>query len=280
MLDLQCNGAGGIDLTAEPARLWEVAALLPRWGVTAWCPTICSSPPDRVDRALAALRDRPSWAEEGRVAEPLGLHLEGPFLNPDHRGAHPAAALALPEDRGWSREGGVALVTLAPELPGALELTRALVDRGVVVAAGHTGATLAQMDAAAGAGVRMVTHLFNGMAPFHHREPGVVGAALTDERLWVGVICDGVHVAPAAVAMAWRLLGRRLVVVTDAVATLGVTDAPLRTADGTLAGAGTGMADAVRNLQAFTGCPPSDATFAATTAPATALALPARDPSP
>jgi N-acetylglucosamine-6-phosphate deacetylase len=271
VIDLQCNGAGGIDLTSEPERLWEVAALLPRWGVTQWLPTICSSPPDRIDRALATLRARPDGT--GDVAEPLGLHLEGPFLNPDHRGAHPTRALSLPEDRAWSREAGVAMVTLAPELPGALELTRALVDRGVVVSAGHSGASLSEMDAAADAGVTMVTHLFNGMVGLHHRAPGVVGAALSDERLRVGVICDGVHVSPTVVALAWRLLGERFVVVTDAVATLGVVDDALRLTDGTLAGASVGMDGAVRNLAAFTGCSDAEAMAAATTAPAAALGL-------
>lgn len=277
-LDLQCNGAGGIDLTTEPERLWEVAALLPRYGVTAWLPTICSSPPDRPERAMAALRDRPAWASSGSVAEPLGLHLEGPFLNPTHRGAHPSRALADPladveRTASWSRDAGVALVTLAPELPGALDLTRALVDRGVVVAAGHSGATRAEMDAAIDAGVSMVTHLFNGMVGLHHREPGIVGAALTDERLRVGMIVDGVHVEPSVVGLVSRLLGDRLVVVTDAVATLGRADDALRLADGTLAGASVGMDQAVRNLMRFTGCSLEAAVAAASTGPASVLGL-------
>jgi N-acetylglucosamine-6-phosphate deacetylase len=127
------------------------------------------------------------------------------------------------------------------------------------------------MGAAADAGVTMVTHLFNGMVGLHHREPGVVGAALSDERLRVGVICDGVHVAPAAVALAWRLLGDRFVVVTDAVATLGMASDAARLADGTLAGASVGMDGAVANLQRFTGCSATEANAAATSAPAAVL---------
>jgi N-acetylglucosamine-6-phosphate deacetylase len=276
-VDLQCNGAVGIDLTTEPERMWEVAAALPRFGVTAWLPTIVTSPPDRAERALAALADRPAGMPP--LAEPLGLHLEGPFLNPARRGAHDPSLLADPAaeaDRAatWSRARGVAVVTLAPELPGALDLARALRAAGVVVAAGHTDATYEQLEEAADAGVSMVTHLFNGMSPLHHRRPGVPGAALTDGRLRVGVIADGVHVHPAAVALAWRLLGERFVLVTDAVAALG-TDAAggqgVRLPDGTLAGADLGMDAAVANLAGFAGTSLADAAAAASAAPAAAL---------
>jgi N-acetylglucosamine-6-phosphate deacetylase len=281
-VDLQCNGAGGIDLTAEPERLWEVAALLPRFGVTAWLPTIVTSPPDRVDRALAALGARPAGL--GTIAEPLGLHVEGPFLNPVRRGAHDPALLADPAAdagriAGWSRETGVALVTLAPELPGALDLLRALTDRGVIVAAGHTDAGYDEMHAAVDAGVSMVTHLFNGMNALHHRAPGVPGAALSDERLHAGMIADGVHVDPAVVALAWRLLGERFVLVTDAVApmgTPGATGQGVRLGDGTLAGADLPMDGAVRNLTAFTGCTLREAARAASAHPATVLGDPTR----
>jgi N-acetylglucosamine-6-phosphate deacetylase len=264
-VDLQCNGAGGIDLTATPEALWDVAALLPQWGVTAWQPTIVSSPPDVRRRAIAALR-----AHEPRdvpVARPLGLHFEGPFLAPAHRGAHDPNQLAVPSHdavAGWSRDAGVAMVTLAPELPGALDVVRTLVDRGVVVAAGHSGASLAEARAGFAAGVSFVTHLFNGMKALHHRDPGLVGAALGDERVRLGLIVDGVHVDPSVVLLAWRLCRDRIAVVTDAVAPLGVTgrDAA-RLDDGTLAGATTSMDQAVRNLVAFSGCTLPEAAAAA-----------------
>jgi N-acetylglucosamine-6-phosphate deacetylase len=276
-IDVQCNGGGGIDLTSEPERLWEVAALLPRFGVTAWLPTIVTSPPDRVDRALATLADRP--ADLGPVAEPLGLHLEGPFLNPVRRGAHVEALLADPvADAGraatWSRDGGVTLVTLAPELPGALDLVRGLRTRGVLVSAGHTDATADELRTAVEAGVSMVTHLFNGMNPLHHRSPGVPGTALGDERLHVGVIADGVHVDLAVVALAWRLLGERFVLVTDAVAPMGAPTAEgraVRLGDGTLAGADLPMDGAVRNLAAATGAGLRAAGAAASAHPAALL---------
>lgn len=275
-VDLQCNGALGIDVTSRPERLWELAAALPRWGVTAWLPTVITAPPGAVDAALAVLATGPPAGWSGAV--PLGLHLEGPFLAPAKRGAHPEALLRAPtleEVAGWSRAAGVAVVTLAPDLPGAGEVLAALVERGVVVSLGHTPATAAEATAAIDAGARWVTHLFNAMAPLHHREPGLAGVALTDERTHVGLIPDGIHVHPAVVAVAQRALGERLTLVTDAVGALGLPKASpepgVRLADGTLAGSDLAMDQGVRNLVAFTGCPTEVAVHAASTAPAAVL---------
>lgn len=287
-VDLQVNGAGGIDLTAEPERLWEVAALLPRWGVTAWLPTIVTSPAPVRDRALATLRQGPP--DDTPVATPLGLHLEGPFLNPERKGAHEARHLRPPDPElvgHWSHDTGVALVTLAPELPGALDLVRQLVDRGVVVSLGHSSATADQATAGVDAGARWATHLFNTMPPLHHRDPGLAGVALTDERLRVGLIADGLHVHPRMVRLAARALGERLTLVTDAVAALGVPPGPIRLgdlealadddgvrlADGTLAGSNLAMVTAVANLRAFAEVELPAAVHAATTAPARVLGL-------
>jgi N-acetylglucosamine-6-phosphate deacetylase len=280
LLDLQCNGGLGIDVTRQPERLWERAAELPRWGVTAWLPTVVTAPEGAIDAAIAALA---AGAPPGFAgAEPLGLHLEGPFLAPRARGAHPEALLRTPSAEavaGWSREAGVALVTLAPELPGALEAIADLAARGVVVSLGHSAASTAEAVAGIDAGARWVTHLFNGMAPFHHRSPGLAGVALTDERVRAGVICDGVHVDPTAVGLAQRALGPRLTVVTDAVAALGVAPPSghgVRLADGTLAGCDVGLAEAVRNLAAYAGCSTADAVRAASAAPAAVLGDPTR----
>src|ERR687891_613250 len=207
-LDLQCNGAVGVDITAEPERLWDVAAALPQWG---------------------GAGDPAGPAGARPVAVPLGLHLEGPFLAPERRGAHPAEHLRAPDaamvaDERWTRDAGVALVTLAPELPGALDLVRTLVAAGVVVSAGHSSASAEQATVAIDAGVTAVTHLFNAMGPLHHRDPGLAGVALTDERVRVGAIADGVHLHPTAVALAARALGERLCLVTDAVAALGMPE--------------------------------------------------------
>ncbi len=290
-VDLQCNGGLGIDLAREPERLWDLAAELPRFGVTAWLPTIVSTPDGIVDRAITALAAGPpdGW----RGALPVGLHLEGPFLSPDKRGAHPAALLRPPGldvIDGWSRADGVALVTIAPDLPGSLGVIAELAARGVIVSLGHTPATAAQAMAAVDAGARWVTHLFNAMATMHHREPGLAGVALSDERLHVGLIPDGIHVHPSVVALAQRALGERLTIVTDAVGALGmpagraalggaeviVGDDGVRLSDGTLAGSNLAMDQGVRNLVAFSGCAPEAALRAAATAPATVLDDPTR----
>jgi N-acetylglucosamine-6-phosphate deacetylase len=307
-IDLQINGAAGVDLSTEPERMAEVAAALPRWGVTAWLPTVVTGPPGVRWRALAAFdalaSDASSVAASGTApgnppgaaprAVPLGLHLEGPFLAPERKGAHDPAHLAAPAidvvaDEGWSRDAGVAAVTLAPELPGALEVVRELVARGVVVSAGHSSATAAEATAAIDAGVTYVTHLFNAMAPLHHREPGLVGVALSDDRVRVGVIADGLHVDPAVVALAARALGRRLSLVTDAVAALGAPPGPValgpfsadvspddgavRLRDGTLAGSTLALDRAVRNVVSYAGLPLADAVRAVTATPAAVLGL-------
>lgn len=290
-VDLQCNGALGIDLASEPERLWELGAALPRWGVTAWLPTIVTAPPEVVGRAQAALGAGPPAGWSGAV--PLGLHLEGPFLSPARRGAHPGALLRTPTldaVEGWSRADGVAMVTLAPELDGAAAVVAALVARGVVVALGHSAATAEQARRAIDAGASSVTHVFNAMAPLHHRAPGLAGVALTDPRVHVGLIADGIHVDPTVVDLTLRAAGPRVVLVTDAVAALGmppggqrlggatvmVGGEGVRLADGTLAGSDLAMDQAVRNLVAFTGCAPEVACAAAAAAPAHLLGDPAR----
>ena len=292
-VDLQCNGAAGVDVTAQPERMWEVAAALPRWGVTAWLPTIVTAPAPARARALTVVRSGPPDDGIPRAAA-LGLHLEGPFLAPERRGAHDPRHLAQPsvavvENEGWTRDAGVALVTLAPERPGASDVIRRLVEAGVVVAAGHSSASADEARAALDAGVTYVTHLFNAMAELHHRAPGLAGIALTDDRVRVGLIADGLHVDPAVVALAARGLGDRLTLVTDAVSALGAPPGPVqlgsldatvsaddgavRLADGTLAGSTLALDRAVRNLVAFAGVPLVDAVRAATVAPAAVLGL-------
>ncbi len=283
LVDLQINGGHGHDLWTDPASMWDLATLLPRHGVTAFCPTIISGPPEVTEAAMAALAARPP-ALAG--AEPIGLHFEGPFLAPERRGAHRAEHLAPIEPArtaSWTRANGVRLVTLAPERPGAIELIARLVGEGVVVAAGHSEATTQEARAAADAGLSMVTHLFNAMAPLHHREPGLAGFALGSDDLAAGMIVDGIHVAPEVVTMALRAMGEdRLVLVTDAVAAMGlpagvhqlgdktVHAGPdgVRRQDGTLAGSDLSLDQAVRNLVAFTGCSPAEAIGCASTVPA------------
>lgn len=288
-VDLQINGAFGHDFTSDPAAIWPVAAQLPRYGVTAFLPTIITAPLGTVSAAQAVLSQGPGSNVLG--ARPLGLHIEGPFLSPANRGAHNPAHLRPPDRAAaadWSPEQGVRLVTLAPELPGALDLVAALADRGVVVGAGHSVATYAEAQAGLQAGVRYGTHLFNAMPPLNHREPGLAGALLADSSATVGLIADGVHLHPSVVRLAWRTLGSaRLNLVSDAMAALGmppgrhllgdfevvVNGTSARLADGTLAGSVLSLDASLRNLIAFTGCSLAEALPSATTVPADLLGL-------
>ncbi|MEO9322465.1 N-acetylglucosamine 6-phosphate deacetylase [Nocardioides sp. C4-1] len=280
LVDLQVNGAGGIDLTSEPERLWEVGALLPAFGVEAWLPTVITADPTVPARALAALAAGPPPGYVG--AEPWGLHLEGPFIATRRRGAHPSRWLADPRVvEGWTRSAGVAMVTLAPELPGAIELIEHLTGAGVVVAIGHTDADAVDVRRAAAAGATAATHLFNAMSFGTPRHPGAALAAL-DLGLVCGVIVDGHHLAPELVRLAWRVLGpERFVSVTDATAALGLpdgrtrlgdqevvhTDGAVRLDDGTLAGAASSLPRNLALLEQLTGCTPHEATATATSTP-------------
>ncbi len=273
-IDVQINGAHGIDLTARPDRIDDLAAQLPQHGVTAFLPTIVTCPRDLRTAALEAWRRRDGERAGSAVA--LGLHVEGPMLAPIRRGAHPEALLEPPSAAlvaDWSRSSGVALVTLAPELPGALDVIAELVQRGVVVSLGHTDASAEQFAAGLAAGASYATHLFNAMRPFGHRDPGPIGAVLADDRVVAGVIADGIHVDPVAVGMAWQALGpQRLNLVTDAVAAPAGPDG-VRTPDGVLAGSTLTLDEAVRNLVAWTGCAVEAAIATVTSTPADVLGL-------
>lgn len=289
LVDIQFNGAFGLDFTDQPETIWEVAAGLPRYGVTAFLPTIVTAPPQQALRALEVLQQGapPGW----RGAWPLGLHVEGPFLNPEKKGAHNPSYLRPPDPAlvaGFSRQAGVWLYTLAPELPGAGDLIRSLSERGVVLSAGHSLATYEQARQAFDLGVRCGTHLFNAMPPLHHTQPGLVGALLDDQRLCFGLIADGIHVHPLLVRLAWLAAGpERLILVTDAMAALGVAPGryqiggleviadgrSARLPNGTLAGSVLSLDAAVRNLMAFTGCSLSQALTSATLTPARLLGV-------
>ena len=283
-VDLQVNGAIGLDVTADPSAAWSIGAALPRWGVTAFLPTLVSAPAAAYDAALEVAAAGPPRGYRGAAL--LGFHFEGPFLAPSRHGAHDLANLRPPDPRlaaGWRRRSGVAIVTLAPELPGALELVRRLTADGVVVSAGHTDATAAEARAGFEAGVRSVTHCWNAMSGLDHREPGLVGAALADPRVSIGVIPDGHHVSPDVTRLTWRLAGRRrFIAVTDAIAALGeldgeyglgsvrvsVADGAARLHDGRLAGSVLSMDAAFRNLVEWSGGRLPEALAAVTSAPA------------
>jgi len=290
LIDLQINGGWGHDFTSDPTSIGTVAAHLPATGVTAFVPTVVTSSAQRRAEALAAFA---AYRPQPGAAVALGLHFEGPMISPERAGAHDPAHIAQidpAEAAAWSPAGGVVLVTLAPETPGALDLIAALRARGVVVSLGHTACTADQFAAARQAGAAAVTHLFNAMAPFDHRRPGPIGATLADPTVVAGLICDGHHVDPVAVQAAWRALGpERTLLVTDAVGALGLpvgttrvslASVPVtvgadgvRNPDGVLAGSNLSMDQAVRNLVAFTGCTTAEAIRSATTVPADVLGL-------
>jgi N-acetylglucosamine-6-phosphate deacetylase len=278
-IDIQINGSHGIDIGTMPHRITELARRLPAEGTTAFLPTVITCPDDQRARVLDVMRSMRGSAPDAGSAVAIGLHLEGPLLSPARAGAHPVEHLSEPArcpTSDWAAESGVALVTIAPELPGALELIRELVATGVVVSLGHTDATSRQFQAGLDAGATAVTHLFNAMRPFAHRDPGPIGATLADDSLVAGLICDGIHVDPVAVAMAWRSLGPdRLVLVTDAVAARGdrVHTDGVRTAGGVLAGSAIRLDEALAHLVAFTGASVADAVRTVTTTPARLLGL-------
>jgi N-acetylglucosamine-6-phosphate deacetylase len=284
-VDVQVNGFGGVDfLETDGDGYRQAGEALLETGVTSFLPTLITAPETEL---LAALAEVPRASVGPRI---LGVHLEGPFLAARRLGTHRAHGRRDPDHALLERllaAGPVRMMTLAPELPGALELIDALVVRGVTVSCGHSDATAEQATAAFDRGARMVTHLFNAMRPFNHREPGIVGAALVRDDVFVEIILDGIHLAAATAALVWRAAAGRVALVTDAVAaasgnggaySLGsvellVQDGAVRAPEGMLAGSLLTMIDAVRNLHAL-GVSLEDALSAASTVPARALGLP------
>ena len=295
-IDIQVNGHEDVDVSMAQGSDWaRMDSLLLAQGVTAWCPTLITSPPDVYPPTLARLVEaaaRPVCGAPGGAPAVLGAHLEGPFLG-GLPGAHDRRWVRPPDTDWLAGLPAVRIVTLAPELPGALEAVRVLVDRGVLVALGHSTADYALSLAAADCGARLVTHLFNAVPPLHHREPGLAGAALADPRLTPSVIADLVHVHPAVLGAAFRArhpLGAAsggqgdpgVVLITDAVAWraghLAGTrlrradgDAPRRP-DGTIAGSALTMDLAVRNAISA-GLAMTNALAAASRVPARLLGL-------
>lgn len=283
LVDIQLNGAFGVDFNDPGADLSAATEALPSTGVTAFLPTVVSSPPEAYGPILRNLA-MPVRAGGARV---LGTHIEGPFLSPARRGTHDPSAIRVPdlaELRGWLDAGDVAIVTLAPELPGADAIIHELVARDVVAAIGHSNATWHQADAAIGAGARLGTHLFNAMPPLHHREPGIAGRLLAG-GVAASVLADGVHVTPEMVRLLASVMAPDdLIFVTDGLAALGeppgtyrlgtrevIADGTVaRLVDGTLSGSAMPIASALGRLVAA-GLEPSIAVRAASTTPALLL---------
>ncbi|MEN4953473.1 N-acetylglucosamine-6-phosphate deacetylase [Stenotrophomonas sp. TWI819] len=288
-IDAQVNGGGGVLFNNSPdvATLRTLAQAHRRFGTTGLLPTLISDDVQVMRAAIAATRQAIS---EG-VPGVLGIHLEGPYIAPARKGTHDANKFRVPDAAeialAASLDNGVTLLTLAPErVP--LESIRALVERGVVVAAGHTAASYEEARAGLEAGIRGFTHLYNAMSPLTGREPGAVGAALEDRDSWVGIIADGVHVHPASlrVALATKPRGK-VMLVTDAMPPVGAADPSyvlygevitavdgvVRNAAGSLAGSALDMATAVRNSVQLLGVSLAEAARMASTYPAQFLNL-------
>ncbi|HEU5418459.1 MAG TPA: N-acetylglucosamine-6-phosphate deacetylase [Streptosporangiaceae bacterium] len=293
-VDLQVNGFYGEEFMAASPEGWaRVIGRLPETGTTAFVPTFITAPVDQLVAAFSAAAS--FWPGLPAGARVLGIHLEGPFIAPARRGAHNPDWIIDPApdaiERLLAAAGGhLRLLTLAPERPGALAAITQLTGAGVLVSVGHTDATAAQVAAAADAGARMVTHLYDAQRGLHHREPGVVGQALTDPRLTSGLITDLHHVSAAACQIAFAAAPGRIVIVTDAAACSGMPagryllggepielpdepGAPPVRADGTLAGSALRMDVAVGNMVA-SGVPLVTAVAAATRIPADLIGCP------
>ena len=289
-IDLQVNGAYGVDLTTAPEQINTVSKYLATLGVTAFLATVVSSSPEHYRKVLPILRQF-IGKTEGAIL--LGIHLEGPCFHPQRAHAHDKNMLKLcsafntPEECYGSLEG-VKLVTLAPEIPGALSWISWLKNRGITVSVGHSQATVQEMQAAIKAGANMATHLYNAMQPFHHRSPGIIGVVLNSPGFFYSLIADGVHVDPLALSLAWRSQPEGLILVSDAMAALGLSPGNYRlgamqvnvtdrgaklVGSDTLAGAICGLDQGVRNFKKFTGAFSVATLEAASTNPARVLGI-------
>ena len=225
-IDVHVHGGGGHDVTASPEDMAGAVAFHRGHGTTRTLVSLVTAPPDAVVEQLG-------WVADAVAAGPrpsghvVGAHLEGPFLAPSRRGAQNPDHILVPDRATFARfveagRGTVRSMTIAPELPGALEVIADILDAGAVAAIGHSDATYAQARAGIDAGAAQATHLFNGMRPLHHREPGIIGAALVS-GIACEVINDGVHVHPAITSLVASVPGR-MVFVTDAVRAAGMGD--------------------------------------------------------
>jgi N-acetylglucosamine-6-phosphate deacetylase len=296
-LDVHTHGAMGYDvMTASPSELSELQQFLAKHGVAHYLPTTVTASIDDTLHALEALAGAIESEPHDKEAKPIGIHLEGPFLSHLKRGVHPAAKLQQPSIELFDRfqkaaRGHISLMTIAPELPGAIELIQHAATQGVKLSLGHSNATAAESLAGIAAGATSATHTFNAMRALDHREPGIAGTVLTEDGLFAELICDGIHVAPAMVRLWLKAKGpERAILITDAMAATGMPEGeytlaglPVTVADGravlssnsdTLAGSVLTMDRAVANLQHFTNTVLASAARLASCNPAKMLGKP------
>ena len=295
--DVHIHGAMGHDvMEATPAALGAMGSFLAAHGTGSFLATTVTAPLDATLRSLSGLAkllaQPPAQTGIAGRAQAVGIHLEGPFLSHTKRGVQPVEHLLVPNTATFDRlfeasEGRIRLMTLAPELPGAIELTAHATARGVRVSLGHSNATAAETRAAIAAGAVSATHTFNAMRPLDHREPGILGTALTNDALFAELICDGIHVAPEMVKLWWRAKGpERAILVTDALSAAGMPDGVYRLgefavqvangramANGVLAGSVLTLDRALANFMEFTGAPLEQALRLLTVNPASMTGL-------
>lgn len=300
-VDIHIHGGAGLDaMRALPSELPRLGKFLTTHGVTGYFPTTVAAPLDATCAALGRLADAIETAATTTnghpvQARPLGLHLEGPFLSHKRRGVHPPENLVAPTvdifERLWqAARGHVRMLTIAPEIPGAMGVIAEAARRNVCVSIGHSDAEMPVAQDAVTAGARHATHTFNAMRPLDHRDPGIIGEVLSDDRLSADIIVDGIHVAPPVVKVFLQAKGyERAVLITDAISATGMPDGryqlgPIEvdvkdgkcTSNGSLAGSVLTMDRAVRNVTKFSHWSLRDAVRAATLNPARATGLSAR----
>jgi N-acetylglucosamine-6-phosphate deacetylase len=292
-LDIHTHGAANYDVMhASPAEIGAIGGFLATKGVGNYLPTTVTAPIDQTLRSLEALANAVESRTPSNQAKPLGIHLEGPFISHAKKGVHPPADILPPDialfDRFYqAARGHIRLITVAPEIPGALALIQHAASLGVKVSIGHTNATSEEAQAAVEAGARSATHTFNAMRPLDHRAPGVIATVLDDDRLFAELICDGVHVAPEMVRLWLKAKGTdKAILVTDSMSAAGMPDGTYTLgtfqvevadgramANGSLAGSVLTMDRAVANLQRFTGSSLGTAVRLASHNPAKLLGL-------
>lgn len=274
-VDLQVNGYAGVSFNQCSAEDYPVVQVeLARRGTTHFLATITTGPEEQYEPALAAATAAMGQPPLG--ARVLGVHLEGPFLSPVRRGAHPEEHLRAPDvalTGSWLEQAPVRFMTLAPELPGAFDLIEQLVERGVTVSIGHSDADADVARAAVGAGATTHTHVWNAVRPLRARDPGTVGIALTHPGLHPCFIADLVHVTPEVLSLSIAATADRYVLVSDVVAAGGQQDGGVHLADGTLAGSTALLDEGLRNLIAL-GRPIPEAVAAVTSRPAALVGEP------
>lgn len=290
-IDTHVHGGAGVDvMDEEPDVLDKLAIHKAHEGVASWLPTTVTAPLPAIHGALKRIAQR--YHSGGPGAQVLGSYLEGPYFTPQNKGAHPPELFRelniaeLDELIALSRNT-LRVVALAPEKPGALAAIAHLKQKGVRVMLGHSAATLAQTRAAFDAGADGLVHCYNGMTGLHHREPGMVGAGLTDKRAWLELIADGHHVHPVAMQLCCNCAKERMVLITDAMQAAGMPDGRytlcgeqvemhggiVRTATGGLAGSTLSVDAAVRNMVELTDTTPEEAIHMASLHPARLLGL-------